>query len=98
MGLGVLMHVMVRWLALAFAPAFLVAQQDSTRAADIFAAASEAKLDSLYGPLIHLMRADERGRGLPMAPLPRIPTREPHLDRHARPERGLRRQAASGGR
>lgn len=47
---------MVRWLALAFVPAVLVAQQDS------FATVSEAKLDSLYGPLIHLMRADERGR------------------------------------
>ena len=62
MGLGVLMHVMVRWLALAFAPAFLVAQQDSTRPADIFAAATAAKLDSLYGPLLYLMRNEERGR------------------------------------
>jgi len=50
------MLVMVRWLALAFVPAVLSAQQDS------FATASEAKLDSLYGPVIHLMRADERGR------------------------------------
>lgn len=62
MGLGVLMHVMVRWLALAFAPAFLVAQQDSTRPADMFAAATAAKLDSLYGPLLYLMRNEERGR------------------------------------
>jgi len=62
LGLGVLMHVMVRWLALAFAPAFLVAQQDSTRPADIFAAATAAKLDSLYGPLLYLMRTEERGR------------------------------------
>ena len=51
------MRVMVRWLALAFVPAVLAAQQDTT-----FSSASEAKLDSLYGPLVYLMKADERGR------------------------------------
>ena len=51
------MPVKVRWLALAFVPAVLVAQQDTT-----FATASEPKLDSLYGPLVYLMKADERGR------------------------------------
>jgi GWxTD domain-containing protein len=58
---------MLRWLPLAFLPAVLVAQQDTTSAPpppphNIFAAASESKLDSLYGPLVYLMRADERGR------------------------------------
>lgn len=58
------MLVMNRWLALAFVPAVLVGQQETLPAAppDLFAAASEPRLDSLYGPLIHLMRADERGR------------------------------------
>ena len=51
------MPVKVRWLALAFVPAVLIAQQDTT-----FATASEPKLDSLYGPLVYLMKADERGR------------------------------------
>jgi GWxTD domain-containing protein len=50
------MHLMVRLLALAFVPTLLLAQQDP------FATASEATLDSLYGPLIQLMNADERGR------------------------------------
>lgn len=55
---------MARWFALAFVPAVLVAQHDTTPAAtlDPFATATEPTLDSLYGPLIHLMRADERGR------------------------------------
>jgi GWxTD domain-containing protein len=48
---------MIRWLALAFLPAVLVAQQDTA-----FSTASEAKLDSLYSPLVYLMKADERGR------------------------------------
>lgn len=52
---------MFRWLALAFAPAFLVAQQDSTRPADSFAVATPAGLDSLYAPLLYLMHDDERG-------------------------------------
>jgi GWxTD domain-containing protein len=51
------MQVMVRWLALALVPAVLAAQQDTA-----FSTASEAKLDSLYGPLVYLMKADERGR------------------------------------
>lgn len=51
------MRAMIRWLALAFVPAVLAAQQDTT-----FATAREAKLDSLYGPLVYLMKADERGR------------------------------------
>ncbi|HWC74408.1 MAG TPA: GWxTD domain-containing protein [Gemmatimonadales bacterium] len=51
------MRVMIRWLALAFIPAVLVAQQDT-----LFSTASEATLDSLYGPLVYLMKADERGR------------------------------------
>ncbi|HEV2672118.1 MAG TPA: GWxTD domain-containing protein, partial [Gemmatimonadales bacterium] len=51
------MPVKVRWLALAFVPAVLGAQQDTT-----FSTASEPKLDSLYGPLVYLMKADERGR------------------------------------
>ena len=51
------MRVMIRWLAFVFVPAVLTAQQDTT-----FSTASEAKLDSLYGPLIYLMKADERGR------------------------------------
>ncbi len=48
---------MVRWFVLAFVPAVLTAQQDTT-----FSTSSEAKLDSLYGPLVYLMKADERGR------------------------------------
>ncbi|MGH7520810.1 MAG: GWxTD domain-containing protein [Gemmatimonadales bacterium] len=62
------MHVMIRLLTLALVPAALCAQHDTTAPLppatppDPLAAASEAKLDSLYGPLIHLMRADERGR------------------------------------
>ena len=51
------MRVMIRWLAFVFVPAVLTAQQDTT-----FSTASEAKLDSLYGPLVYLMKADERGR------------------------------------
>jgi GWxTD domain-containing protein len=34
---------------------------DSSRAHDRFADATEAQLDSLYGPLLYLMQADERG-------------------------------------
>jgi GWxTD domain-containing protein len=60
------MHLMVRWLPLALVPAALFAQQDTTAPhpppPDPFGTVSEAKLDSLYGPLINLMRADERGR------------------------------------
>jgi len=51
------MRVTARWLALAFVPAVLAAQHDTT-----FSTAREAKLDSLYGPLVYLMKADERGR------------------------------------
>ncbi|MFN2571094.1 MAG: GWxTD domain-containing protein [Gemmatimonadales bacterium] len=50
---------MLRWLLLAsfaFVPTVLLAHQDS------FATASEARLDSLYSPLIYLMRSGERGR------------------------------------
>jgi GWxTD domain-containing protein len=36
-------------------------QWDSIGARDRFAAATEARLDSLYGPLLYLMQADERG-------------------------------------
>ena len=36
-------------------------QRDSISARDRFAAATEARLDSLYGPLLYLMQADERG-------------------------------------
>jgi len=36
-------------------------QEDSTHAPDRFAGVTEARLDSLYGPLLYLMQADERG-------------------------------------
>jgi GWxTD domain-containing protein len=36
-------------------------QRDSSRARDRFAAVTEARLDSLYGPLLYVMQADERG-------------------------------------
>jgi GWxTD domain-containing protein len=36
-------------------------QRDSSGARDRFAAATEARLDSLYGPLLYVMQADERG-------------------------------------
>jgi GWxTD domain-containing protein len=54
---------MLRWLPLAFLPVILAAQQhDTIPAGDMFSTRSEASLDSLYGPLVYLMRADERGR------------------------------------
>jgi GWxTD domain-containing protein len=36
-------------------------QVDSTHLADRFAEATESRLDSLYGPLLYLMQAEERG-------------------------------------
>ena len=55
------MHVLVPCLLLiAVTPAH--AQHDAAAAVDPFAAASESRLDSLYGPLFYLMDTDERGR------------------------------------
>ncbi|HYT82070.1 MAG TPA: GWxTD domain-containing protein [Gemmatimonadales bacterium] len=51
------------WLLLALAtiPAAWAQQGDSSVARDRFVDATEARLDSLYEPLLYLMKADERG-------------------------------------
>lgn len=46
---------------LAVVPAAGAQQRDSSPSHDRFADATEARLDTLYGPLLYLMQADERG-------------------------------------